>query len=333
MKKDFVVNITKLTKGVTQRGFGTILILDTSKELPYTIYNNIEGVAEDHQATDKAYKIASRIFGQSPAPQQVAIAGTVFDSELGVPTDLVDFLNEVVGINSDWFFLTCTENKSEVAIALSGWVDTQEKMYFTTTQDLALPSLLKSEQTVVMYHHEVDAFVAEGLASYLATALVGGVTAKFKTINGVKEAEITATQLDQLHKDNGFSYVRKMGVLQTSEGKTTSGEYIDVVMGSFWIQFKMEEEAALLSVNTPKIPYSNKGIGLLVDVANTVLKRATNQDIILEEDGKGVYNIEYVTREDTAKNDIANRVYNGIKWTATLSGAIHDGIISGFLVL
>lgn len=326
--KDFVVNITKLTKGVTQRGFGLILILGTSKDHPYTLYNDISGVAEDFAVTDKEYLIASRIFAQNPAPQQVAI----FGKNSVVPAELVTALNTLVNTKNDWFFLTATINTNAAVAALSTWIDTQAKMYFTTTQDLTTPASLESEQTVVMYHDNATAYVAEGLASYLATATVGGVTAKFKTIAGVSESAIGATQLNELHEDGGFSYIRKMGVLQTTEGKTTSGEYIDVVMGAFFLQFRMEEEATLLAVNTPKLPYSNQGIAMLISVVEKVLKQGVANGIILQdENGQGVYTINYVKREETPTNDIANRVYNGLTWNATLAGAIHTATISGVL--
>ncbi|ABR46654.1 hypothetical protein Amet_4355 [Alkaliphilus metalliredigens QYMF] len=332
MKKDFVVNISKLTAAIKQRGFGLILVLDTSKDHPYTLYNDIQGVADDYAVTDDAYKIASRIFGQNPAPQQVAIFGKEYDSEIGEPADLVTALNELVNVNNDWFALTCTENANAEVIALSGWIDTQEKMYFTTTQDLSLPAQIESEQTTVMFHHSPEAYVAEGLAAYMLVRMIGGVTAKFRSISGVLASEITATELAQLHDDNGFSYIRKMGVLQTTEGKTTSGEYIDVVLGAFFLQFKMEEESALLAVNTEKIAYDNVGIASLVSVAEKVLKLGVTQGIILrDDDDNGVFQINYVKREDTPTNDIANRVYNGVSWSADLAGAIHEGTISGVL--
>ena len=89
----------------------------------------------------------------------------------------------------------------------------------------------------------------------------------------------------------------------------------------------------LMAVNNEKIPYSNTGIAMLVGVVDSVLKRATNQGIILEEDGKGVYEISYIPREGMPKNKIANREYDGIKATATIAGAIHTGTITIDLVL
>lgn len=329
--KDFIVNITKLTKPIGQQGFGLPLILATNKAHPYTVYNDISSLAEDFPPETNAYKIASRIFGQNPAPAQVAVYGTLY-GELDEPEDLVTALNELVEVNNDWYFLTCDLNDDLVVKALSGWVDTQLKMYFVTSQALTLPSTLESERTVVMYHNDAGAYVAEGLVAIAATHRPGELTFKFKTVAGVLEADITATQLAQLHEDNGFSYIRKMGILQTTEGKTTSGEYIDIVMGADFLKVRMEEEAAYLAVNTLKIPYDNQGISMLMSCVDRVLKQGVAQGIILQDDdGNGVYEITVVKREEVSKNDVANRVYNGVRWTAKLAGAIHSGTISGIL--
>lgn len=330
-KSDFIVNITKLTKAVSQKGFGLPLILGISKAVPYALYGGIEEVGEAFGVESKEYKIAARMFGQNPTPQEIAMLGVVYDDD---PTTLVEALNELVDKNNDWYFLVCSENSNDVVQALSNWIDTQMKVYGVTTQDLSLPALIESEQTFVMYHDNPDAYVAEGLISLAATNDPGSLTFKFKTVNGVQAADITSAELSQLHKDGGFSYVRKMGVLQTTEGITTTGEYIDVAMGAHYIQARMEEECMYLAINNKKIPYDNTGIAMLAGVARDVLTRATDMGIILrdEETGKGVFDIDIVKREDVSKNDIALRQYNGIKWTATLAGAIHTGTLTGYLV-
>ena len=434
--KDFIVNISKLTKAVRQQGFGLILILDTEHDLEYGLYNDLTSVGETIEPSSTAYKIASRIFAQKPSPVEVAIAGTrqlefqkgtkgvytltlnsaftenekiqingnvfvckngadekknefatgqvssqvgalksllekfennfeitnttntivftqkiIGDGSIPVITlgkektsiaethkavldkGLIPFLSQTTAKHSEYFFLVCTKNDSDTIVKLSEFIDTQDKMYFVTSQMLSAPKLVRSENTVIMYHNDTQAYVAEGLASYLTTAKVGGVTAKFKSINGVKEADISSTELSQLHKDNGFSYIDKYGILQTTEGKTTSGEYIDVVMGAYWIKFKMEEGLVYLSVNTGKIGFDNEGISKMIDVCNRVLKKAAiEQNIVLvSADGTPQYKIDYIPREDTDPNDVANRKYNGINWTAKLSGAIHKSTVSGIL--
>ncbi len=124
-----------------------------------------------------------------------------------------------------------------------------------------------------------------------------------------------------------------MGVLQTTEGKVTNGEYIDVVLGAYFLKFRIEEEAMYLAINTKKIPYSNTGIGMLIGIVDSVFKQGVRQGIILEDnDGNGVYEINALTREEVSKNDVANRVYNGLEATATLAGAIHSGTFDIVLV-
>ncbi len=324
---DFNVNIIKKTKELASGKLGMILILDDTKDVDYTVFDGLESLQKQYDETTEVYKIANRIFEQKPAPEKIAVIGKTTE----LTTELIELLEN--HLEEDWFFLTCTKNSNEVITALSEWIEKHQKMYFTTIQDLELPSQIEAENTVVMYHDNVDAYASEGLAAYLSTQVVGSFTAKFKHIEGVEGATITKEQLKKLHDDGGFSYVKKKGKLQTSEGKTTSGEYIDVVMGSIFIKTRMEFEEAMLAYNNKKIGYSNKGIAQLVDVAKRVLDEATENGIILNEGDKGVYSIEYTTREDTPLEDRMNRQYNGIKWKATLDGAIHGGNIDGILEL
>ena len=246
---------------------------------------------------------------------------------------MIPLLTKAANQEESFFYLVTTTNTNADIMAISEWIDTQEKMYFVTSQSILSAKLIRSEQTVVMYHNDENAYAAEGLVSYLATAKAGGVTAKFKEIKGVESASITKENLDILHKNNGFTYLNNKGVLQTTEGKTTSGEYIDVVIGSFWIQFQMEAAMAKLAAENGKIGYDNAGIALIVSTCKSVLNKAANeQDIILrDKDGKPVFAVDYVSREDSDKNEVANRRYNGVSWHATLAGAIHGGEISGVL--
>lgn len=330
--KDFIVNISKLTKSVRQSGFGLILIIDTERELDYTLYESLAAISEAVTTESKSYKIASRIFSQKPAPVEVAIVGKNLSADSD-GSKLTKLLADVTEKNGDYFFLVCTDNSDKTIKKISEFIDTQEKMYFVTTQSHSIASQVNSENTVIMYHNDTNAYVAEGLASYFTTAVVGGTTGKFKTINGVPAATISTTELSNLHKNNAFSYIEKYGILQTTEGKTTSGEYIDVVMGAYWIKFKMEEGLVYLSVNSPKISYDNQGISKMIAVCNRVLRKAAfEQDIILiDKNEVPQYQVKYVPREDADPNDIANRKYTGISWTAKLSGAIHKATVSGVL--
>ena len=330
MAQDFIVNISRLTSAVTQRGFGTILIALTGAsagqaDLGYKLYESITDLATDYTGTE-AEDIATIIFSQRPRPAQVAVVST----EAADAAGLLELLNSVA--TEDFFGLCITDNT--LRETASTFADANKRLFAVTTEDLAATSV--SENTILGYHNDIDNknYVAEALMTHLLVRTIGSTTGKARVLQGIEVAEISTTDLNTLDGNNALTYIEKTGVAQTTEGKVASGEYIDVILGSYFIEFRIEEGLAALLVNTPKIPYSNVGISQLASVVTKVLKQAVAQDIILQdEDGQGVYTVTYVPREDVSVNDIANRVYNGLSFEATLAGAIHEATLQGTLVL
>ncbi|WP_132995834.1 DUF3383 family protein [Sporanaerobacter acetigenes] len=339
MIKNFVVNVNNLTKGVTEQGFGLILIFDNEHDLPYTLISNpaellpTEGAEpgiKDITVDDKVYKIAQKIFMHTPRAQEVVVFGKVIEDASGIETALNELINQQ---KNDWFTLVTTTNTTEVIEKLSKWVMANEKLYFVTTQDLSIVGNIESTNTAIGYHNDKEDFLAEGLASNMAMALPGSITAMYEEVAGSKPSNITLTELKELHKNNGFSYIRSKGRNFVSEGKMTDGSYIDVVLGSYFIKFRLEEALFLLALNNGKIPYSDQGIAMLVAEVENVMRIATRQGIILEKDGRGLYEIIALSRSEVPKNDVANRKYNGISVKATVAGAIHSSEVTIDLVL
>lgn len=316
---DFPVNIQRKTVGVSERGFGTILIFDPSQDINFK-YITAENVKE-FSTESKLYKMASRLFMQKPQPQEVAVVG-----KNGAA---VEGFKKVLEETNDFFFVTCTDNSVVTIKGLSSLCQVNNKVYAVTVNDYEDAKKLFEEvydNTFVMYHDDSESFAAEALAVVMSYK-IGGKTAKFKTLQGVKAANVSLTQVNELHKSNLSTYVEKLGVLQTSEGKMLSGEYIDVILGEYWIRFRMEERMQRLALTQDKIPYTNRGIGMLVGVAELVLSEAVSMGIVEE----GQYRVDYKVREDVDSNEVALRKYNYILWTAMLQGAIHTGQISGIL--
>lgn len=331
MKKDFIVNVNNLTKGVSEQGFSLILIYDHEHDIPYTYISNPADLTE-HGVTveDRVYKIAQKIFSKTPRPQEVVVFGKVAETSAEVETALNELIDEQ---NNDWFSLVSTDNSDETIEQLAQWATSNEKVYYVTTQNKELAAEIESTNTAIGYHDNPDDFVAEGLAANMSMALPGSITAKFEEVTGSRPADITLTDLNNLHRDNAFSYIRSRGRNYVSEGKMTDGGYIDIVLGSYFIKFRLEEALFLLAMSHGKIPYSDRGIGMLVAQVETVMKIATRQGIILEKDGMGVYEITALRRNEVLHNDVANRKYDGITVKATVAGAIHTGTVTVDLVI
>ena len=101
MKLDFPVNIERKTVAVSERGFGTILILDTKKDMEFTYVES-----EDLKGLEgNVLKIAQRLFMQKPMPQSVAVFGKNGTIE--------EAFNAALETNKDFFFVVTTDNTAE----------------------------------------------------------------------------------------------------------------------------------------------------------------------------------------------------------------------------
>ena len=323
-KKDFRVNITRLTKAVAQKGFGTILILSNEKASELKEYTDMTEVVVDFEETTDTYKMAGDIFGQNIA--KVIITGIVG----GLPEGLTARLDETVNDNVEFFGLVCTDNTPGIIEALSAWADTNGKVYAVTT-DIKTTSN-KSNQTLIAYHTTDN--LGEKCLAYMLVREIGSVDLDGKAIPNITASGVDSTELGVLKGNNINVCIERFGVLVIEGGDMAGGERVDVILSEFWIKIRMEEDLAQLKISTPKIPYTDQGVALLIGVANTRLQMATKRGIIaLNENEVPEYEVTYVPVSEVADADRANRVYDYVKWTARLSGSIRSGVIYGELTI
>ena len=330
--KDVVVNITRETAAVTQAGFGLPLIISTERNVAYEEFADIASVSELYADAPKANKMAQRVFGQSPTLPKIAMVGIMGPTETETPEGFIADLNKVVELHNDFYFVLCDTRDLELQKAISDWATAAGKLYFTCVSDIANLSEFNSERTVVMAHTSPDEYPEAAWVGACAPKNPGSITWKFKNLNGIAAAKYTLSEISQIHDANGNTYVKKLGFLQTSAGKTSGGEYIDNIRSEDFIKARLEEEVSRLLFTKDKVPYDDKGIALVVDAVRTVLRQATAQGIVaLDENGQGMFTVTAPKRADVPKNDIANRVLNNVNWTVTLAGAVERVTINGVL--
>ena len=336
--KDVDITITRETMPLSQAGFGMPLILGTTKDQAYKEYTELDQVADDFQTEDPEYKFANAIFRQSPRPPKIAIRSIDHDKETDPASELVDELNELVEKNDDWYFLLCTRQDNDAIDELSDWTAAYNKLYFAVTDDADIKTDtpgdlgdLESETTALIWHEE-DETLAAGWVGRCAPEDPGSITWKFKTIDGASPADVGVTEINNLHDNNANTYVRKLGVNSTSEGLTTAGEYIDVIRGQHWVEARLSERIHRLLFMSPKVPYDNRGIAMVVAEVQAVMQAATDQGIVaVDDDGNGMWEVTAPDREDIDPNDIANRVLPDVEFEFTLAGAVHKVEVSGVI--
>jgi hypothetical protein len=332
---DVIVNITDLTRPTTVAGFGLPLILGVTASITgtkdtYKEYTSTTEVAVDYASTTDEYKAAAALFAQDPSPDKVAIINVTRTTPTAVPADLTDALDDIMAAGkTNWYWLITTSKVVEDIDAVGTWVDANKKLFGVGFNDATLSNItelaagLASERAFVFAHKTPAEFPEAALIGKLAPKDVGSWTAKFKNLVGVKNPGYTAAEISTLEIGKVFTYTEKMGVLQTTEGMTTAGTFIDVTVAKDWLKTNIETEVMSVLINSDKVPYTDEGITQVVDAVKSVLRKAVVQGMLSD------FSVTAPKAADISTTDKTNRTLPDINFTATLAGAIHKVTITG----
>lgn len=340
MALDITVNISQAAVTGTV-GFGVPLLLVSKAEIAveYTECDNLGKIAELFSEDSDVYKAAALIWDQENAPEKIAVYAST--------NDAVTAITEVE--NRGWRQLIVfiasegDSTKAEIAAKVEG---TTDKMYFTTVSTTnELTTLADKENTVVFY------YPTEGFTTYAVAAVVGAsagreagsFTYKNLIISGLEPLNLSDTDIAALHatktgntsKASAFTIVKKAGDIVTSEGKTASGEYVDVVDSKHWIIQNIQYDTQKKLNVEAKVAYTDTGISSLETITANVLKKAFNNGMIAtdEDDKTPLYSTNFKGRSAMSPEDRKKRIYTGGNFTFTLAGAIHTAEINGELVI
>lgn len=177
------------------------------------------------------------------------------------------------------------------------------------------------------------------MAVYAMCTHAGGETWANNPLAAVSPAKIGGTLVKKLESNN-FSWLCNIASKNvTLGGKTSGGEWIDVIRFRDWLQNDMQVRIVNLLIVNPKVPYTDRGIGLIENQMLASLKDGQKYGGIAESefDEYGAETKGYITSvplaasiPSTKKN---SRVLSDCKFSARLAGAIHLVEISGQLTL
>jgi hypothetical protein len=349
MAKDVKVVIS-LAKPVTGTGFGYPLIFEgkATTFIDYTECYDIDDVIkavgkitdsddEETVATKTAtakesniYKAALLIFMQDNAPEKIAVYATSSSATTGLAALMHHGWRQVivtsVGVEGE-----------DTRKAISDYIETTEKMYFTSVEkalNLSGQSAISgNERTVIMCHDDDNTLITfpeAALVGVAASKVAGSFTYKNLMLKGLTPKVLSDSQINEIHNANAMAFVLKCGDGVTSEGKTTSGEYIDIIDAKDYIIQNIEYQTQKLLNQSDKIPYDNSGIARLETVCVNVLRDAANNGLIaLTDEGVYDYSVSYKARSETKGADRAERKYVEGSFRFALAGAIHTVEIKG----
>ena len=336
------VNITRETAKITQAGFGTALIFGPLTEFTdrYRVYNNIEAVEVDFETTSEQWKAANALFSQEVSPEQVVIGDRDEAETIG------DELSAMQAEYGDWYALILTRHEVEAnnianITGAAAWIESrnkifigcidQETMITSATDDVA--STLQTaayERTAIMYSTDHENYPEAAWMGRCLPEAPGSITWKFKTLAGVSVDDLTPTEVNYLQGKNCNYYEKVAGInMISSAAVMASGEFIDIIRGTDWLQARIAEGVFFRLVNAVKIPFTAQGIAVVENELRYRLEKAVDAGLLVE----GSIVITSPAISDVDPLEKSQRFLNDVKFTAQLAGAVHKTAIVGRLTL
>ena len=342
--KDIVeVNITRQTTSVAVAAFNVPLILSqfatnktTTAFTRARVYGSVAEMASDGwTSSDAVYKIANAIFSQNPSVNKIVV-GRKDSNDATIDAALNAIANE----NNDWYGIVVDQSLVSSFADVASWVETAKKFAifwitdvnaYDPSKSTDLASVLKLDnrnRSAVVWHatpaggadYPDAAWMGEGFPYEPGTS-----TWAYKTLNGVTPDTLLASQETALKNKNCNYYMTVGGVSITQEGKVASGEYIDIIIGTDWIEARLREAVYSALVNNRKIPYDDTGIAMIEGLVKGVLNEAASKGI-LQADSIAVTVPKYA---DIPQADKLARKLPDVKFSALYQGAIHSVTING----
>lgn len=200
-----------------------------------------------------------------------------------------------------------------------------------TTQDPKdnIASKLQSknyDRTTLLYTAISDNDIEAAWIGLNAPEDPGSITWAFKQLNGVQSDSLTNNEKSSVHSKNANTFTEVGGINITEKGTVASGEFIDIIRGTDFLQARMEERIFTALASSKKIPYTNQGIDVFRSIINGVLQLGIDQRILTDNPAPIITTPDVL---EVAVADKASRTLRNLKFSATFAGAIHKVTIAG----
>lgn len=324
--KDIIVNITAAAvSGAVGLGIPLVISGKAEKAVEYKEVANLADVAAaGFASTTDVYKNCAAIFSQNNRPAKIAVCATTDTVAAWLTANYDKDFRQIIPV------LGAEDSTlAEIATAVN---TLDNKMLFIAVETTDELPTIQSDKVVAIVYGGKSECVNAAVVGATAGLAVGSFTYKNIKLVGVEAEDKSVTEVDAIHEAGAICILKKAGDIVTSEGKTTSGEYIDVVDSKDYIVINIAYKAQKLLNDSPKLTFDNVGISQLENVVTDVLASAYGLGIIAtNEDGTAAYSTSFATREQTSETDRADRHYKGGNFSFDLAGAIHMATINGTL--
>ena len=353
---DRIVNITIELQTVVSSGasFDNILIVGPAPKTPLEevtipdvgVYTSLSAVNEmgwvsEGDSADPV-GIAARIaFSQSVKPQKIYIAvqNTTEASTLEAPPATLSRPESENG----WYVALAAGIPEEDLEDMAEWTEAREKMFGYAYADPADNPVTNTYYRTfgICYGDDAgsgDPYKHVAMAVRFLSYDAGSETWVNKSLASVSVSKFTDTEIDTIDKDPASYYIQVGDTGLVQGGKVRAGEWIDVIRFRDWLKNDMQLRILNLLVKRPKVPYTDKGIGLVRNQMIASLKEGTRRGGIAEDqynsDDELIpgFTTSVPLAADLSDTQRKSRTLEDCTFSAILAGAIHVVNVNGSLV-
>jgi len=231
--------------------------------------------------------------------------------------------------NDPDFYAVFVENNSPVNMdEVAAWASANGRIAGFGPQ-MTKPALFTAVGTLLANDDAFGLFTKKPRSSFPECAWAGkmlptdpgSATWAFKKLNNVVADDYTKTERVFIENTTvkGNHYVSEASIGITRPGKMFGGEWIDVVRGIDWLEARLQERLFTLLVNSPKVPYTEAGFGLVVAEIRGQLREAEARGLI-----DAGWTVTYLPVLSQSTADRAARIARSFEFQARLQGAIHQ---------
>jgi hypothetical protein len=260
----------------------------------------------------------------------------------GVAADLTAIALE----DSTWYAILNPFNSKAMATAIATWAESNTKLFIAQTQDSDTVQLSQSTdnntgspttfaesvhnsadfRTAVIYHPETSAFADAAWAGACLPLDPGSETWAYKTLAGVDAVTLTATQRTNALAKKANTYTTIAGLNSTEKGTVAGNEFIDVIRFRDWLQANMQADVYSVIKGAKKIPFTNAGIAAIEAAIRARLQLGIEAGGLSSDPAPAV---SVPDAADVSDADKSARTLTGVKFDATLAGAIQAVTVTG----
>ncbi|GHU34497.1 hypothetical protein FACS1894172_14850 [Spirochaetia bacterium] len=280
------------------------------------------------------------------------ISGAGQSDYIAYPEDATwtDALNRIKIDNNDWYAISVGVRSMIEQQEVAKWIQANEKLgiltsgdpliYNETTGDIGAWAKLNNLDRVVIALHPdaklpspasklnpADPIMEAAYFGKMLTKQPGSATWKFKELQGVPTYVLTQGQVNTVEGKNVTWYMSTADVPITSDGKTASGEYIDIIHGLDWLKALIETYVFIPFVQNDKVSYTDVGIEMIASQLRKALAQGVTNKLLAS------FTVSVPKAYQVSTLMKGQRTLPDLTFTGVLAGAIHRTIIEGVVTL